>query len=119
MYKLEISIPHIPPALNRTLRMHYHKRHKIYQEWYGMMRSKIKEKPSKPLELYTLTITRCYYRQLDFDGLVGSYKPVADALKMHNVILDDRYCCSGPWVVTQEFRSKNLKGLTKIMVEER
>ena len=118
MYKLELYIPQVPPSLNRTLRMHYHKRNHAYKEWYTLLGYKIKDKPKEPLERFKITIVRHFFRQLDYDGLVASYKPVVDSLKHCNVILDDRYCCSGPWDITQKFRPKVKKALTYLKVEE-
>ena len=43
---------------------------------------------------------------LDFDGLVGSVKPVIDGLTRAGVIKDDSWGVVGAWQVDQVFRPK-------------
>jgi len=55
---------------------------------------------------------------LDFDGLVGSIKPVVDALVTCGILSDDSYKVTGPWDVTQKFRPKKSGELLEIFVTE-
>ncbi len=74
--------------------------------------------PSKPLERVNLALCRHSHRTLDYDGLVGSMKPVVDALVSAGVIVDDRWSVTGKWNVNQVFRPKSLGPLLEIMVQE-
>lgn len=56
---------------------------------------------------------------LDFDGLVGSMKPVVDALKRCGVLADDSWAVTGAWNVTQKYRPKSEGVLLEILVAER
>lgn len=65
-----------------------------------------------------ISIIRHSHRMLDFDGLVGSLKPVVDALVTAGILLDDRWSVLGAWAVDQRFRSKKDGPLLDILVEE-
>lgn len=82
---------------------------------FGMVRGKL---PVKPIERARITIVRHFWRTLDYDGLVGSMKPVVDALVSAGVLSDDSYQVTGPWVVTQEFRAKKLGPLLTVRIDE-
>lgn len=64
------------------------------------------KKPHEPLSRAQLSITRHFYRTLDFDGLVGSFKPVVDGLIHAGVIVDDNWRVLGAWQCDQQFRPK-------------
>lgn len=51
---------------------------------------------------------------LDFDGLVGSLKPVVDALVTAGVIEDDSWKHVGAWIVDQQFRPERQGPLLEI-----
>jgi hypothetical protein len=55
---------------------------------------------------------------LDYDGLVGSLKPVVDALVSAGIVLDDRWSVLGAWRVDQRFRPKKQGPLLEIQIEE-
>ncbi len=55
---------------------------------------------------------------LDFDGLVGSLKPVVDALVTAGILLDDRWSVLGAWSVDQKFREKKAGPMLEILVQE-
>lgn len=55
---------------------------------------------------------------LDYDGLVGSMKPVVDALVTCGILKDDSYKVTGPWDVTQSFRPKKSGELLEVFVTE-
>ena len=86
-----ISTP--PPSLNVLLRMHWGERVKlkrrIRREVYAQMTChRILFAPPFP-DPVTLTGTRWGKQKLDPDNLIGSLKPVIDALVWSQVLLDD------------------------------
>lgn len=105
MYHLKLEIPELPASLNKSLRTYRHDRDRSNKKWYELIwlltRSK---RPDLPLKKARIKITRCYYRSLDFDGLVGSLKPVVDGLTRAGVIYDDRWKITGKWEIDQVFR---------------
>lgn len=116
-YFLELEIPELPLSLNVVLRMHFHKRHQYYSRWYLMIQNLVQDRiPPTPLAKCTITFSRFSYRMLDYDGVVGSGKPLVDSLIRSAVIMDDSYSVTGPWKVTQEFRSKKLGPLIYLSV---
>ena len=48
-----------------------------------------KQKPEKPLEKVKIYFERHSSKQPDFDNLVGSFKPILDALVENGIIIDD------------------------------
>lgn len=62
--------------------------------------------PPEPLEKASIKIERHFFRMLDFDNCVSSYKCVVDALVHCDIIKDDNWKTVGAWEVTQIFRQK-------------
>jgi hypothetical protein len=119
MYHLDLEIPALPKALNRALRSHYHQLNKEKRSWHEIMIASVGwKRPTSPLTKAKLTIVRHYYRTLDYDGLVGSMKPVVDGLIHAGVISDDSWGVLGQWDVSQEFRPKKLGPLLEIKIRE-
>ncbi len=107
MYQLDLTLHSVPKSLNKALRSHYHRRTRANNMWELLIAGQCRGKlPAKPLEKAHITITRHAYRFLDYDGLVGSMKPVVDALVRVGVLKDDNWGVTGPWDVRQEFRPK-------------
>ena len=120
IYKIFFEIPKVAPSLNKTFRTHYHARNKLFKEWYEVVNELVKDKkPPKPLELCTIEVERCFYRMLDYDGLVASLKPLVDGLIHSEIILDDSYKITGPWKVYQTFRPKKEGPLTRVKIYDR
>lgn len=74
--------------------------------------------PKTPLTKARISIVRHYYRMLDYDGLVGSLKPVVDAFVSCGVLKDDSWNVLGPWNVSQVFRPKSEGPLLYIVIQE-
>jgi len=119
MYKLEISLHSLPDSLNKGLRGNRFKYFSKNKKWdfliAGMCRGK---QPSAPLKKAKLKIVRHFWRTLDYDGLVGSMKPIVDALVDCGIIEDDNWNVLGQWDVSQEFRPKKDGPLLEIIVLE-
>jgi hypothetical protein len=118
MYKLELKIDHVPKSLNIALRSNRHKNNKLHKQWDQLIYLKCaRNLPPKPLKKAKISITRHFYRTLDYDGLVGSLKPVVDALVTAGVLIDDNWGVTGPWIVDQVFRPKKDGPLLEIFLE--
>ena len=119
MYFLQLQFIETPKSLNKTLRTHFHGRNSQHKSWQMKVHSETKwQKPPKPLEHARIKIIRNAHRMLDYDGLVGSMKPVVDALVRCGILKDDSYKVTGPWDVTQKFRPKTSGQLLEIFVTE-
>lgn len=118
MYKLDLVLHSLPDSLNKGLRGHRMKYFAKNKKWDfligGMCRGKL---PQTPLLKARISITRHFWRTLDYDGLVGSMKPVVDALVTAGVLSDDNWNVTGPWIVDQKFRNKKEGPLLSILVE--
>lgn len=119
MYRLDLTLHSLPDSLNKGLRGHRMKYFAKNKRWdfliLGMVRGRL---PAKPLEKARITIVRHFWRTLDYDGLVGSMKPVVDALVSAGVIVDDNWKVTGPWIIDQQFRTKKEGPLLTVSVEE-
>lgn len=118
-YRLRIQLDHLPTSLNKTLRSHYFKKSREMNAWAILIGSEVSgKKPKAPLSKASISITRHSYRSLDFDGLVGSLKPVVDALVTVGILKDDSWNVLGAWKVDQAFRPKAKGPLLEIYLEE-
>lgn len=118
MYKINLTFHSLPKSLNKALRTNRFKANAQNKGWdllvFGMVRHKL---PAIPLKKARITIVRHFYRTLDFDGLVGSCKPVVDALVSAGVLESDSWNVLGVWDVSQEFRPKSAGPLLVVTVE--
>lgn len=120
MQTINFTLHSIPDSLNKALRGNRMKYFSKNRKWdiliHGMIRFQI---PTEPFEKAHIKIVRHSWRFLDYDGLVGSMKPVIDALVSCGVLIDDNYKVTGPWDVTQQFRPKKDGPLLDITIEQR
>lgn len=125
MHYLNLAVEHVPEPQNLKNKKHWGRRADEAEEWrmriMAALRSRkpFAQKPAKPLERVQISITRHSHRMLDFDGMVGSFKPVVDALVKNGVLVDDSWAVTGPWFVDQKFRPKKAGQLLEIIVEEK
>lgn len=91
--KLELHIPALPKLPNTLLGAHWRSRASNAQKWKKLVVQSLFDcatsLPSHPLKKARIYLIRRSPRQCDFDGLVGSFKPVLDALVKCMVIEDD------------------------------
>lgn len=119
MYTLDLEVHALPKALNRSLNAHYMKRYKTNLGWdWTIAALCLGQVPEKPLTRARIKIVRHFYRMLDYDGLVGSMKPVVDALVTAGVLESDSWNVLHIWDVDQKFRSKKDGPLLEISVME-
>lgn len=119
MFVLHLALQQLPASLNKSLRYGRHGNNRKNRGWDNMIWAETCElKPASPLKRARLSLVRHSHRMLDFDGLVGSFKPVVDALVTAGVLLDDRWSVTGRWQCDQKFRPKKDGPLLEILVEE-
>lgn len=116
-YEIYIRIEgDLPKATNQILGAHWRAKHSNAVKWKRIIsETAYAFRPEEILEKAHIRVVRHHYRLLDYDGLVGSLKPAVDSLK-GIVIKDDSYKITGPWSVTQEFRSKKQGPLLEMWV---
>lgn len=118
-YKLFLSLEKLPKSLNRKLRSNRWTNHRENKSWDAYIRFHCSDlKPKKPLERAQVTMVRHSHRMLDFDGLVGSLKPVMDALVDAGILIDDSWKVTGRWNVDQRFRPKKDGPLLEVLIVE-
>lgn len=119
MYKLNLTLDVLPKSLNMSLGSNPWQRNKVNNMWDTLIFEKVRYcLPTKPLLKARIRIVRHFYRTLDYDGLVGSMKPVVDALVTAGVLSDDNWEVTGPWDVSQIFRQKKAGPLLEIEIVE-
>ncbi len=74
--------------------------------------------PKEPLTRAKISVVRHSHRMLDYDGLVGSLKPVVDAFVSCGVLSDDSWNVTGVWDVNQKFRAKKDGQLLEILIQQ-
>ncbi len=118
-FTLSLELEMVPKSLNRKLRRNRFVNDRENKTWDSYLGWECHgKKPPAPLRKAKLIIVRHSHRMLDFDGLVGSLKPVADALVLAGVIADDSWNVLGAWEVGQVFRPAKLGPLLTIQVLE-
>lgn len=118
MYKLYLQAELLPKSMNVKLRSHRFKNHKENKTWDMLIAVLVQGKlPNAPLSRASLSLVRYSHRTLDYDGLVGSMKPVVDALVTVGVLKDDSWNVLGKWNVDQRFRSKKDGPLLEILIQ--
>lgn len=118
-YRILIETDILPISLNKKIRRGGFASSAENRKWSALIYAIAGDKrPKQPLKKCKLTIIRHFDRQLDFDGLVGSMKPVVDALVRLKFIADDSFKVTGQWDVRQEFRPRDQGALLQIWVEE-
>ena len=90
-YRLELTVPGLPPMNTATTRRHWSHGAKVAARWRQIIAALVgRKKPAVPLPFAIVTLTRCSSVEPDYDNLVMSCKPVIDALKHAGVVLDDK-----------------------------
>lgn len=119
LYTLELKLPFLPKSLNKSLRTHYLKRDEENKVWDKLVWLYVRNNlPLKPLTKVKITCVRYNWKALDFDGLVGSLKPVIDAFETAKVIKKDSWKVTGKWDVDQKFLPKKEAPYITIKIEE-
>ena len=89
-YRLELTVPGLPPMNTATTRRHWSHGAKVAVRWRQIIAALVgRKKPAVPLPFATVILTRCSSVEPDYDNLVISFKPVIDAFKHAGVIAGD------------------------------
>ena len=102
MYTIEFELREIPLLLNKLLRLNRHPRNEYNKIWYTRISlATMGKRPRTPLKKVKISVYRFHERMADYDGVVGSFKPVIDGLVHARIIEDDSFKITGPWDVNQ------------------
>ncbi len=119
-YWLEIGLPGTPKTPNELLGGHRMVKSRNAVNWKQLVYLVARgHEPQKPLKSAVIHITRHAPRSLDYDGLVGSMKPVVDGLLTRRdkvlglkknerkilwsgILENDTWAITGPWIVDQK-----------------
>ena len=116
---LSFTLPGQPRPLNEMIRANKYSRNNSNKKWYDVVNYAVyKRLPKYPLNKVHLKFVLFNARNFDYDGAVGSLKPIVDGLIYAKVIFNDSYLKTGPWDVTQKHCKKGLERI-EITVTER
>lgn len=117
-YHLHFTLQGLPATTNSMGRKHWSVKAAEARNWKTWVVFAVGSKrPCKPLERAKLTLVRYSSGELDFDGLVSSFKHVIDGLKQAKVIADDKYSNIGqPTYLPRKTAPK--RGYIEVTVEE-
>lgn len=119
LYWLELLLPGVPKTPNEIYSSNRFVRHKNAVNWKQIVYLTARGyEPQEPLTLVHLSLIRYAPRTLDYDGLVGSMKPIVDGLITRRdkkqglkkdereilwpgIIDNDTWAITGPWFVDQ------------------
>ena len=90
MKKLILSVKPTPPSPNRTLRMHWAVRRKVFKDIYDQVFWQVKQARWKGKGSVQISVERRSAVLMDPDNLIGSLKPVIDGLVRAGVMPDDK-----------------------------
>ena len=111
MYSIKFFINKLPKSLNVKLRSHYFELDKENKNWSFLINLAVYgKKPDKPLNKARIKVIRYCKKYLDYDGFVGSLKPVIDSLVKAELIIDDNWNVLKDWDLDQII-SKDKLGL--------
>lgn len=112
LYVLEIDIPYVETDPNQMFRLAWRGRKAKFDKIKTSVSAVTAGKrPVKPLEKFTIAVTRHASKYLDWDNYVASLKPLIDGLVMAGVIKDDN------WEMIRHVELEQVK--TKVGVKKR
>lgn len=88
---MKLTIPNVPPSLNKLLRMHWAAKRKLNECWVLHVLVALGQNPYlKPIVKMRVKVTLHHSRLYDeCDNMWGACKPIFDALKHWKLIYDD------------------------------
>lgn len=87
--KFAMTIPDVPPSLNKTLRMHWSARQRLKNAWLYWVKANIPEVHLKPVVKMKATVTFHHSRLYDKDNAYGACKVLVDAMRHCGFIVND------------------------------
>jgi hypothetical protein len=115
-----IKLPNATPSLNTLMGWKHHERTRNWK--YAQYKAQVREELeaafghhefTKPTKRMRVTFTRFSAGELDDDNLRGGFKPMRDALKDLNVIVDD----NSRWLEAHYFQVKTPTGVQGTTIE--
>ncbi len=117
-YSIEFEIATLPKLPNQLLGRHWRARSAHANQWLGKVVVAVnRNKPAEPLPKAKLTMTRLSSSEPDFDGLVGSFKSVVDALVKLKILENDKPSNIGSPTYLWE-KTKQGAGKIRVKIEE-
>jgi hypothetical protein len=86
---VKLSIPDVPPSLNKTTRQNGFANWRLKNKWVLFVRSQLNGSYLKPVVRMRCMVTLHHSRMYDKDNAYGACKPLIDALKHWKLIFDD------------------------------
>lgn len=115
---ISFEIKELPKMPNAVLRQHYFIIKKEADKWHALVLKEVaKQRPNRPYPKAKLTLTRYSTNEPDYDGLVGSFKWVVDALVKSGIIIDDKYSVIGKSDYIWEKVSKRVDQRIQVTIE--
>ena len=117
-YCLEIEVRELPKLPNQLLGQKWFIRSRHASRWKALIGTQVMGLiPEQPLAKAKLTLTRISSREPDYDGLVGSFKAVIDALVDCRVLSGDTMKIIGKptydWI-----KGSPKQGMIRVKVEQ-
>ena len=108
------DLPDVPPSLNKQLRMHWAVKKRLYEYWRSLVRSQIMPCPNTDTKMHAV-ITMYHSRAYDKDNAYGAVKPLIDALRHWQVIVND----TDEWLYldVRQVKYPHKKRYTRILLE--
>lgn len=121
-YRLCFELIGLPRTTNAQSGLHWRQKAAEVKQWHRAVWAAIgSRRPERPLPRAKVSFTRFSSREPDYDGLVSSFKHLADALIESKIILDDKMSCIGQpsynWVKVPPKRGKVRVELEEIDLE--
>src|SRR5690348_16819154 len=86
---MNLTIAAVPPSLNVYLKLHYHARARLRDEWCKLIMVAATGL-ARPTTGYKRVVITLHLRTLrDLDNAYGGLKPLVDALRLRGLIEDD------------------------------
>lgn len=90
MSRYTITIPDVPPSLNKVLRMHWRAKSRFLDDWEWLVRIGLPVEYERAVDVkQQVAITIHNARTYDKDNAYGACKVILDSLKALGLIVDD------------------------------
>jgi hypothetical protein len=88
---MKLVILHVPPSLNKVLRMHWTAKRDLRDNWILLIRAHLSRYAPvpEPVVKMRVKVMLAHSRPYDKDNAYGACKILFDALKHHKLIYDD------------------------------
>jgi hypothetical protein len=117
-FKLSFEIEDLPKTVNAQASMHWRAKGDYVRAWHRSVWLAVgNRKPKEPLKTAKLILTRYSSTEPDYDGLVGSFKPIVDGLIQAGVLINDKMSNIGQSVYRWE-KAPRGKGKIQVIVQE-